>query len=564
MKTPLVLGFLGWMLIGSFSFALSADAPSKLEDYRTTPNPVRLFLDQWTPYSPPPSEYTLGFIRTADHETAKVMLREAILIGLENNPGIVVDRLELPKAAAAVVQEQSIFDPSLNLEFNQNFANNPSGRRQTQSFSVTTINRNRNVKLSLTKRLLTGAQLEISMFGNRFVSNSVSQVLKPEFQTKLGFTFTQPLLRDFGLSVTTIRIRVAEGQNEISALDYQTKLAQLIQQITEAYWAVIFAEKNLEVQKNGVQLADTLLEAAKVRLEVGLVAPVAVTEAAAEKARREELVVTAENQLDVARETLRLILNLNPEDKFLPRKIEPIQSPSVEPPIIDRPRIMEHALRKRFEIQAANLDVNNRHLESRLAENQLLPRLDFKAGANLIGISGREASGKGQNEFKGGFADGVDRLFSGEFSDNSFGIVLQIPLGNAVAKSNYSRARIEQDQAVAHRRELVRQITLEVSTEIGNVTSNFKRIQTTRLSRELAQENLRIQEARHQAGLISQTDLIDFQTRLVEAEGAELRAVTDYNNSLSKLRLVEGTLLDHYNVKIEGPGQEPQPWWAKF
>ena len=564
MKRLYFMGFLGWLLMTSFSLASGADVPLKLDDYRTTPNPLRLFLDQWTPYAPPPREYTPGFIRTADEKTAKITLREAVLIGLENNPGIIVDRLEIPKAAATVLQEQSVFDPTLNLEFNQDFVNDPSGRRQTQSFSVTTINRNRNVKLSLTKRLLTGTQLELSIFGNRLVTNSISQVLKPEFQTSLGFTLTQPLLRDFGLAITTIRVRVAENQEEISFLNYETKLAQLIQQITEAYWRVVFAEKNLEVQKKGVQLADTLLEAAKVRAEVGLVAPVAVTEASAEKARREELVVTAENELEIARENLRLILNLNPQDKFLPRNIDPVESPSVEPPVIDRPGIMQHALRKRFEIQAANLDVKSRSLESRLAENELLPRLDFKAGAHLIGISGREASGKGQNQFKGGYAEGIDRLFSGDFSDNSFGIVLQIPLGNAAAKSNYSRARIEQDQAVARRRDLVRQITLEVSTEIGNVMANFKRIQTTRSSRELAEENLRIQEARHQAGLISQTDLIDFQTRLVEAEGAELRAVTDYNNSLARLRLAEGSLLDYYNIRLEHPGKEPEPWWTKF
>lgn len=95
-------------------------------------------LDKWSLYSPPPSKYTLGFIRTADEQTAKVALREAILIGLANNPGIVVDRSEIPKAAATVLQEQAIFDPSLNLDFNQDFVNDPSGRRQTESFSVTT------------------------------------------------------------------------------------------------------------------------------------------------------------------------------------------------------------------------------------------------------------------------------------------------------------------------------------------------------------------------------------------------------------------------------------------
>jgi outer membrane protein TolC len=53
----------------------------------------------------------------------------------------------------------------------------------------------------------------------------------------------------------------------------------------------------------------------------------------------------AENQLAIARETLRLILNLNPQDKFLPGKIEPVESQTPEPPVIDRAGTMEHALR---------------------------------------------------------------------------------------------------------------------------------------------------------------------------------------------------------------------------
>lgn len=57
---------------------------------------------------------------------------------------------------------------------------------------------------------------------------------------------------------------------------------------------------------------------------------------------------------------------------------------------------------------------------------------------------------------------------------------------------------------------------------------------------------------------------LTFESKLLDAQGAELHAITDYNNSIAALRLVEGTLLEHYNIKVERPEKEPNPWWATF
>ena len=98
----------------------------------------------------------------------------------------------------------------------------------------------------------------------------------------------------------------------------------------------------------------------------------------------------------------------------------------------------------------------------------------------------------------------------------------------------------------------------------GDLESNFKRIQATRRGRKLAEENLRGQERRFEVGLVTQKDVIDFQSRLLDAQGAELRAVTDYNNSIARLKLAEGTLLELYDVQVEGPKKESDPWRARF
>jgi len=217
---------------------------------------------------------------------------------------------------------------------------------------------------------------------------------------------------------------------------------------------------------------------------------------------------------------------------------------------------------QRPELQSAALNIRNRELQLRYAENQLLPRLDFRVGAGLTGIAGDLKPGAA-NPFPGGYGTSLERL-GGDFYNYSVGIVLQVPLGNGQAQSKHSLAQIELAQEKARQRELINQVVLEVERSVGDAESGYKRIQTTRQAKDLAEENLRLQERRFEVGLITQKDVIDFQARFIDAQGAALRALTDYNNALAKLKLAEGGLLEAYNVKIEGLKKEPTPWWARF
>jgi outer membrane protein TolC len=508
----------------------------------------------------------LEFLRTADQQTARLTLRDAVYVGLKNNPGIEVERLEPFRAAEQTWIEKSVFDPTLNLEFQKDYFVDPSGATESPFFQPVQTTQNRDLDLSLRKFLRSGAQLEISFLNNRFFNTLPHQVLRPQYTPHLGFSLTQPLLRDFGWGLATIFVRIAENREEISLFNYQSKLAQLIQRITEAYWAVVYARENLTVRRKGVELADVLLRNAESRVRTGALARVAVIEAQAEKARREELVIIGENDLATAGADLRLTLNLNPESTFLPRTIEPIDPPSVEPAAVNRAATLENALTRRPELLASAMTVQNQLLQSRYAENQLLPRLDLRAGAGLTGIAGelKPPAPGNTNPFPGNYPRSLERLANGEFYNYSVGVALQIPLGNGRSRGEYAQARIELAQAQARQRDLAAQITLEVERAVGDVEANAKRIQTTRRARELAAENLRGQERRFEVGLVTQKDVIDFQSRLLDAEAGELRAVTDYNNSISRLGLAEGTLLRSYNVEVQSPTKPAEPWWAKF
>lgn len=119
-----------------------------------------------------------------------------------------------------------------------------------------------------------------------------------------------------------------------------------------------------------------------------------------------------------------------------------------------------------------------------------------------------------------------------------------MPLSNAGAHSELAQRRIARNQAELNHRELLSRVTLEVRRTVADVVTGRQRIETSRVAREFAEENLRNQEKRHEVGMATTKDLLDFQTRLTSARAAEVAAKIDY--AVARWRRAQGRLLDHY------------------
>src|SRR5207253_7106455 len=135
---------------------------------------------------------------------------------------------------------------------------------------------------------------------------------------------------------------------------------------------------------------------------------------------------------------------------------------------------------------------------------------------------------------------------------------------NALARSEYSQSRIAREQAELNHRELLSRVTLEARQTVSDVITSRQRIDTARVARELAEENLRNQQKRHAVGMATTKDLLDFQTRLTSARAAEVQAKVDHALAVSRWRRARGQLLGYYQVVLERPGRHPAPWFSRF
>jgi outer membrane protein len=544
-------------------------AQTAAPDPETVPSLGSQLRGQWTSADVPMRSESRESLRTRDATVDRLTLREAVVAALENNPGIAVERLGPRFARAGIAGAYGLFDPTFTAFGEVNRLVEPTGSALAGAEVVRT--REIDFGARIEKLIRTGARLAIEYDSNELRQNSSFLGLRPQYRPELSFSVSQPLLRDFGLGLTVLLVRSAEARSGAAFHEYRTRVSALVLDVVRAYWEVVRTRELLAAERDGLRLARTLEKENEARVRAGVLPPIAVREAAADSAAREERVILAENALDVAADRLRLLVQRNPDRAFLPRRIEPADSPDVREVETDEEAILEAAVLSRPELLRARHEVQNQEILARARRNNLLPSLDLRGSYGLNGLSGRAvpqidfATGETvTTRFGGNYADALDRLFGGEYESYSAGVELSVPIGNSAAESEYVQSQIDLRRSELAYRQLVSDVTLEVRTAVANVAANSKRITATRLARELAVENLEQQKKRYEVGLATTKDILDFQEDVTAARAAETGALIDYNVSLAALRRAEGSLLERFDVVVDALEPHPGTFWSKF
>lgn len=557
-------------IFGAALFISAAEPPAtRAGDDVPVPSFAEQLRRQWTIEDVKPKVESEERLRSRDAAIERLSLREAVATALENNPALAVERLGPQFARIEIDRAFAIFDPVVSFFAETGRIVEPTGsalagaeklRQKTNDFGA-----------SFDKLLRTGTRFSIDVRSNELETNSDFIGLRPQYKPTVEFSLAQPLLRNFGADLTILLVRSAEAGSAIAYYEYKRQIATLIRDVVDAYWGVVQAKENLKAERDGLELARTLERENDARVRAGVLPPVAAQEAQAEAARREERVIAGENVLSISRERLRLLLQTNPNGTFLPRAVEPIDSPEVRHVDPDEGNVLANAAASRPEILRAQYEISNQKILAKLTRNSLLPSLDVYGSYGLNGLSGRPVPQRdfqtGEtvfSPFTGGYDDALDRLASNDFHSYSGGVSLSVPLGNAAAEADFIQSEIALRRAELRYRQLVSDMTLEALKAVGDVRTNSKRITTTRLARELAEENVRHQGKRYEVGLGTTKDLLDFQEKLTSARAAEIRALIEYNVSLAELRRAEGALLGDYDVVVEPLAERPQPLWAAF
>jgi outer membrane protein TolC len=134
-------------------------------------------------------------------------------------------------------------------------------------------------------------------------------------------------------------------------------------------------------------------------------------------------------------------------------------------------------------------------------------------------------------------------LRQSDFVDHRLGVNLEVPIGNAAAKSRLRESMLARLQTLAtvEQRELA--IRQEVLNAIDQLEANWQRILAAR-QRVIAEARvLEVEIRQFEQGLRTSTEVIDQQTRLASAKLSEVAAVSDYQIAQVDIAFATGTVL---------------------
>jgi outer membrane protein TolC len=475
-----------------------------------------------------------------------ISLADAAVRALQSNLDISISRHTKEIRLADIIAEQAKFDPTLSVNGQYRRTVNPLNRPVFggTGFILSDIETfdqiNHSVTFDATQNLITGGNVDLNYSPAR---SSVNQNLatgflfNPSYTGGLAMTLTQPLLRNAGIEVTKTFIKVAQNNADVEQHVFRDRVLTVLATVEQTYWEVVFANENLKVAQAAHTAAEELLATNRAKAKAGIMSIVDVLQAQAAVASRVEQMLVTEKAIRDQEDQLRRLLNPGEEELRQDVHLTPTDQPVTVLAPLSLQEAIDTAIEQRPEIVQAKKNIESGELHKQFARNQLLPTLSFQGTMGLAGL-GKD------------YGDSVSNNFSGDFYNYGAGLVLSYPLGNRSAISTYNKRRLEAKNAEASLVSVRQQIIVGVREAVRRVQTDFRRIETTRSARIMAEKQLQAEQARLKVGLSTTRFVLDFQRDLATAQGNELRATVDYNKSLSNLARHKATTLDHYQLEL--------------
>jgi outer membrane protein TolC len=495
---------------------------------------------------------------SAQGETVDLGLEESVALALERNLDIAVERLNPSAFDFSLAALRAQFNPTLTSNVGQNnTVNLPTsqlvgGNRVT----VDALTYNFGGQQSLP---WGGGSYQLSFNNRKQDSDNRFITFNPQFNTTLQASIVQPLLRNFRTDNLRTQLRVTAINRDISEIQLRQTVTNILANVRNAYWDLVFATQAVDVARRSLQLADKLVEDNKIRVEVGTLAPIDVVQAEAEAATRRQVLAQLEAQAQTAELSLKRLIVSGTDDPRWRARLNPTDRPSLQYEPIDLEAALGNALASRTDLAQSkrSLEVSEANLS--LLKNQSLPSANLVANYGLQGIGGTLLNRDGQggpiiSTVPGGYGDALAFLRDREFPTWNVSLQVSYPIGTNPAEANYQRARITLEQS----RTQLRQVELNVATQVTNaalqVEANWKRVEASRAARELAQRRLEAEQSKFEVGLSTNFFVVQAQRDLADAENIELRAVLDYRKSLVDFERVQQTSLGNAGISINTGG----------
>jgi len=547
-------------------------------------------------------------------------LQDAIALALENSMDIVVQRYNPWMADASILKTKAggfgygvpgslsvgstanlpslIFDPYLTQTISITSAlipvNNPlTSGAGTGTNGIAALGVHQNIyNTAFSQGFSTGTTLNVFWDNTRSSSTSTFNLFDPSVQSTIGISFAQQLLQGVGRNVTRRNILVAENNRKIADLAFAQQAITTVTNTITAYWELVYARQNVQVQQQAVTVSQKLYNDNKKQLEIGTMAPLDVTRAESELATNTQNLIVAQTTQLQDELVLKNFISKDPTaSDLIDVEIIPTDKPDAPQSIQLAPfaDAVKEAFVNRPDVQEQILNVRNGEIDVKATKNALLPLATLTGTFTSTGLAGNslafasaaaagpqvvDANGNpvtvlnssnvpipvfvptatttvtGVN--KTGLSDSLSQVFHNRFPNYTVGLNVTLPLRNRSAQADSVHAQLTQRQLEAQMQQIKNSAVLDVRNTSIALEQGRAQVQAASKARELQQQTFDAEDKKYRLGASTVYNVILTQRDLITAQGTELRALANLAEAKANYERALGRTLQVNSVTIAG------------
>lgn len=509
-------------------------------------------------------------------------LREAIALALINNKDIEVARDNVKIAEYDLLTTRGAYDPRFSSQTYYEKLKSPATSFLSGASKVETSDFTGTARFEGLMPKYGGAY-HVDFSSIRQTSNSQFSVLDPQYPTALTLSYTQPLLRGFRFDLPRRQIAVAKKNLSLTDAQFRQRAIEVITSVQRTYWDLVFALRNLQIQRDSLNDSRTQLAHNRRMVAEGSLAPIDVVAAETQVANFEQAEFSALEDVNRAENNLKNMIAENQKAKLWDLSIIPTDQADLTLPDVSLTDAMSAAVQNRQELRQSDLAREINLLDQRLYRDQTKPEIDLIGSYGVVGNAGTLTSTSNPltasndlqrarvNELSvlaglqplpptpiasipsnlfGGYPQSLVNLGSNQYNNFRVGVSISLPLHNRTAEGQLGHALVEGKRIVTQREQLEQLIQVEVRNALQSLKTAAARLRSAAVGRSTAEQQYESEKRKLDVGQSTVFLVLERQTALATARGNELRAQTDLNKSIAELQRATGNSLSANNVTV--------------
>jgi outer membrane protein len=317
-------------------------------------------------------------------------LREAIELALKNNNDIDGSKINSRIAEENLKAAEGTYDPRIVSESFFESRTTPTASTiggAGSSGGVTQQNLSGTVGVEGTAPK-GGGTYSATFSSSRTTTNNQNATLNPQFPSALTLTYTQPLWRGLKIDNERRTIDIAKKNLKLTDSQFRQRVIETVSRVEQAYWDLVFALRNLQVQNDAVKQARVQLESNQRLVEKGVLAPIEIVAATSQITNFEQNVYSAQEVVTVAENNLKSLILDERTSGLWSRPLTPVSPVEIEVPRVPLEFAVAEAMKNRQELQQIETNSDINQINKSFLKDQTKPQVDLVGTYTTNGLAG--------------------------------------------------------------------------------------------------------------------------------------------------------------------------------